>query len=231
MKGNRVATFGAFDGKLQSKMKRRQESEAGAAARQARATKGQQEMTATSGAAVSESESDEDSDEDEAAASPAENAPCTHEHSAMRGSWRSGTAQAARPDRRSGASCVLNPPRALRECSTTSETTTASSCSCVSCVRGPPGAAQNPVTFQQPRALHKARWMAEPLYALKLASMKWRILPQGTVTTRQQVLKIWAFADVITHVYATWRMTCDTVVDSAWNDLTLYHHLRASLPR
>ncbi|KAJ8373704.1 hypothetical protein SKAU_G00042840 [Synaphobranchus kaupii] len=94
---------------------------------------------------------------------------------------------------------------------------------------GAAGAAQTPVTFQRPGALHKARWMAKLLYTLKLALMEQHIvlLPQGTITTRQQVLKIWAFANFITHIYATWWLTCDTAVDAAWNDLTLYHHLYA----
>lgn len=77
MKGDRVATFGAFDAKLQSVVKRRQEREAAATARQARATitKEQHETTMTSSTAVLESASDEDSDKDEAAAPLAENTP------------------------------------------------------------------------------------------------------------------------------------------------------------
>ena len=59
-KGDRVATFGAFDAKLQSKVKRRQERECVFAARQARVTKEQQEMTATSSMVMMESENDED---------------------------------------------------------------------------------------------------------------------------------------------------------------------------
>ncbi|KAJ4930557.1 hypothetical protein JOQ06_024866, partial [Pogonophryne albipinna] len=30
-----------------------------------------------------------------------------------------------------------------------------------------------------------------------------------------------AFANFISHIYATWWLTCDTAVDAAWNDLTL----------
>ena len=50
-------------------------------------------------------------------------------------------------------------------------------------------------------------------------------LPWGTITTRQQMRKICAFADFITHIYAMWWLTCDKAVCAAWNDLTLYHHL------
>ncbi|KAK5918331.1 hypothetical protein CgunFtcFv8_003105 [Champsocephalus gunnari] len=71
--------------------------------------------------------------------------------------------------------------------------------------------------------------MAKLLYTLKLALMKQHIalLPQGTITTRQQVPKIQAFAIFITHIYAKWWLTCEKSVDAAWNDLTLYHHLQA----
>ncbi|KAJ8400550.1 hypothetical protein AAFF_G00393190 [Aldrovandia affinis] len=58
--------------------------------------------------------------------------------------------------------------------------------------------------------------MAKLLYSLKLALM-------GTITTRQQELKIRAFADFITHIYATWWLAC--AIDVAWNDFTHYHHL------
>ncbi|KAJ4939573.1 hypothetical protein JOQ06_029018 [Pogonophryne albipinna] len=91
------------------------------------------------------------------------------------------------------------------------------------------GEEQTAVTFQRPGALHKARWIAKLLYTLKLALMKQHIalLPQGTITTRQQVPKIRAFAIFITHIYAKWWLTCEKSVDAAWNDLTLYHHLQA----
>ncbi len=91
------------------------------------------------------------------------------------------------------------------------------------------GEEQTAVTFQRPGALHKARWMAKLLYTLKLALMEKNIvlLPQGTITTRQQVPKIRAFAIFITHIYAKWWLTCEKAVDAAWNDLTLYHHLQA----
>ncbi|KAK5925702.1 hypothetical protein CgunFtcFv8_018206 [Champsocephalus gunnari] len=64
---------------------------------------------------------------------------------------------------------------------------------------GADSAAHTPVTFQRPGALHKARWMAKLLYTLKLALQHIALLPQGTITTWQQVLKIRAFANVISH--------------------------------
>ncbi|KAJ4919083.1 hypothetical protein JOQ06_026303 [Pogonophryne albipinna] len=71
--------------------------------------------------------------------------------------------------------------------------------------------------------------MAKLLDTLKMALLEqhFALLPQGTITTWQQVLKIWAFANFISHIYATWWLTCNTAVDAAWNDLTLYHHLNA----
>ncbi len=90
------------------------------------------------------------------------------------------------------------------------------------------GEEQTPVTFQRPGALHKARWMSKLLYTFKLALMEQHItlLPQGTITTRQQVPNIRAFANFITHIYTKWWLTCEKAVDAAWNDLTLYHHLQ-----
>lgn len=54
------------------------------------------------------------------------------------------------------------------------------------------GEEQTPVTFQRPGALHKKRWTAKLLCTLKLALMEQHIalLPQGTITTRQQVPKM-----------------------------------------
>ncbi len=91
------------------------------------------------------------------------------------------------------------------------------------------GEEQTAVTFPRPGALHKAQWMAKLLYTLKLALMEQHIalLPQGTITTRQQVPKIRTFAIFITHIYAKWWLTCEKAVDAAWNDLKLYHHLQA----
>ena len=71
--------------------------------------------------------------------------------------------------------------------------------------------------------------MAKLLYTLKLALMEQftALHPQGTITTRQQVPKIRAFAIFITHIFAKWWLTCEKAVDATWNDLTLYHYLQA----
>ena len=73
------------------------------------------------------------------------------------------------------------------------------------------GAADTPVVLQRPGAMHKARWMAKLLYTLKLALLEQRIAlpPHGIITTRKQVPQIRTFVHFITHIYATWWLTCD----------------------
>ncbi|KAF0306682.1 hypothetical protein FJT64_021878 [Amphibalanus amphitrite] len=70
--------------------------------------------------------------------------------------------------------------------------------------------------------------MAKLMYSLKLALMEQRItaLPRGAITSTQQTQKVKAFAQFVAHIYATW-VTCERVVDAAWNDLQLYRHLQA----
>ena len=48
------------------------------------------------------------------------------------------------------------------------------------------------VTFKQPGALHKARWMAKLLYSIKICLFEQQIadLPHSTITTLQQVAKV-----------------------------------------
>ena len=89
------------------------------------------------------------------------------------------------------------------------------------------GAGDKEVTFLRPGALHKARWMAKLIYMLKIALFETQIkeLPPGTITTRQQMPKVRAFATFITHVYGIWWLTCNKTVDAPWNDLQLYKRL------
>ena len=51
---------------------------------------------------------------------------------------------------------------------------------------------QTSITFKQPGALHKARWMAKLIYSIKISLMQDHIqqLPQGTITTKHQLPKI-----------------------------------------
>ena len=90
------------------------------------------------------------------------------------------------------------------------------------------GAGESPARLQRPGAMHKTRWMSRLIYTLKLALLEGRIvaLPRGAITMGHQEQKVRAFAHFITHIYATWWLTCDRTVDAAWNDLQLYRHLQ-----
>ena len=80
------------------------------------------------------------------------------------------------------------------------------------------------ISFRRPGALHKARWMAKIIYSLKIVLCEKKIgeLQAGTMTTRQQMPKIRAFATFVTHVYGIWWLTCTKTVDAPWNDLQLF---------
>lgn len=83
------------------------------------------------------------------------------------------------------------------------------------------------VTFRRPGALHKARWMAKVIYALKIELLKVQIrfLPPGTITTRQQVPKVREFVQFVSLLYYKWWSNCSSVVDAPWNDLQFYKNL------
>lgn len=82
-------------------------------------------------------------------------------------------------------------------------------------------------TFKRPGALHKARWMAKMLYAVKICLFEKEIakLPRNTITFKHQVTKIRDFVTFITHIYCAWWMAAPCAVDAPWNDLLLYQHL------
>ena len=86
---------------------------------------------------------------------------------------------------------------------------------------------QQSITFKQPGAFHKARWMSKLLYSIKIALMQDQIqqLPQGTVTTKKQLPKIRDFVVFATIVYSMWWFTCHVAVDAPWNDLSLHKRL------
>lgn len=79
-------------------------------------------------------------------------------------------------------------------------------------------------TFKKPGALHKARWMAKLLYGIKICLFEEQInsLPQGTVTTKQQVPKIRAFVNFITLVYVPWWLKSSHTANAPYSDLDLY---------
>ena len=86
---------------------------------------------------------------------------------------------------------------------------------------------QQSITFKQPGAFHKARWMSKLLYSIKIALMQDHIeqLPQGTVMTKHQLPKMRDFVIFATTVYSMWWFTCQVAVEAPWNDLSLYRHL------
>ena len=78
--------------------------------------------------------------------------------------------------------------------------------------------------FTRPGAVHKARWMAKLLYAIKICLSEKQIqhLPPGTITTCQHVAKIRQFVVFITYL----QHMVDAVhvsVDAPWHDLCLVH--------
>ena len=85
------------------------------------------------------------------------------------------------------------------------------------------------IAFKRPGAIHKARWMAKLLYAIKIILLQDHILqlPQGTVTTPQQLTRLRDFVLFATIIYSSWWMTCSSATDAPWNDLTLYKKLLA----
>ena len=88
---------------------------------------------------------------------------------------------------------------------------------------------QKKLTFKQPGAIHKARWMAKLLYSIKITLLENNIaqLPQGTVTTKHQLPKIRDFVTFATIIYSSWWITCSHTADAPWNDLDLYKRLLA----
>lgn len=82
-------------------------------------------------------------------------------------------------------------------------------------------------TFKRPGALHKARWMAKLIYAIKICLFETQIqeLPRGTITTLQQVSKVRNFVNFVILVYSTWWITTNSMEDAPWNDLNLYQAL------
>ena len=81
--------------------------------------------------------------------------------------------------------------------------------------------------FRRPGAVHKARWMAKVLYAIKMVLLENQIslLPRGTITTSTQPQKLRSFVTFICLIYSRWWMTSSSAVDAPWHDLCLYQDL------
>jgi len=76
------------------------------------------------------------------------------------------------------------------------------------------------IRFGRPGALHKARWMAKILYAIKICLLETPILqlPPGTISTQQQLSKLKDFVLFATLIYSSWWFSCES-------DLQLYQNL------
>ena len=83
------------------------------------------------------------------------------------------------------------------------------------------------INFRKPGAVHKARWMAKLLYAIKICLLEDPILElaPGTIATRQQFPKVQKFVIFATLIYSSWWFKCECAVDAPWNDLQLYHKM------
>jgi len=81
--------------------------------------------------------------------------------------------------------------------------------------------------FRRPGAVHKARWMAKVLYAIKMVLLENQIslLPRGTITTSTQPQKLHSFVTFVCLVYSRWWMTSSSAVDAPWHDICLYQDL------
>jgi len=81
--------------------------------------------------------------------------------------------------------------------------------------------------FHRPGAVHKARWMAKILYAIKVVLLEKQIslLPKGTITTVTQQLKLRNFVNFVCLIYSRWWITSTSAVDAPWHDLCLYNEL------
>lgn len=87
--------------------------------------------------------------------------------------------------------------------------------------------ATNNFSFKQPGALHKARWSAKVIYAIKLVLMQNKIcseLPKASVfsgNAKPQINKLVRFVRFVTIVYVKWWVTCPLAVDAPFRDLEL----------
>ena len=75
--------------------------------------------------------------------------------------------------------------------------------------------------------MHRARWMAKLLYAVKMCMSEHQILKvqDKKAPTRKQMSKLRQFVTFVTHVYGLWWMTCQDPVDAPWHDLNFVHQL------
>ena len=82
--------------------------------------------------------------------------------------------------------------------------------------------------FYRPGAMHKARWMAKLLYAIKmvlLGSIIQRDLPKGQIFARGQLVKLKRFVLFTVFYYVPWWLTSPISSSAPKNDLLLIRSL------
>ena len=84
-------------------------------------------------------------------------------------------------------------------------------------------------SFKQPGALHRARWMAKLLYAIKIDLLSTKIeaeLPKGTVFSGStQKENIHRFVLFVIYVYVPWWLTAPLTSTAPLNDISLIKSL------
>ena len=82
------------------------------------------------------------------------------------------------------------------------------------------------ISLKRLGALHKTRWMAKVLYAIKICLLEFIIeLPPGIIATRQQLAKVKDFLLFMALIYGSWWYSCHSTGDAPWNELKLYKNL------
>ncbi len=82
--------------------------------------------------------------------------------------------------------------------------------------------------FNQPGALHKARWMAKLIYSIKilLFSEKIRLeIGSGVIISKTQLAKLHKFVKFAVYVYVPWWLTCPVASAAPLNDLKLISNI------
>lgn len=86
---------------------------------------------------------------------------------------------------------------------------------------------QKPTVLKRPGAMHKARWMAKIIYAIKMCLLQEQIelLPKGTIATSHQMKQLKEFVLFITTIYSRWWFLCHSAANAPWYDLCLYKRI------
>ena len=81
--------------------------------------------------------------------------------------------------------------------------------------------------FRRPGAVHKAWWMSQMLYSIKMVLLEEQIRssPARTIATVAQQKKLRSFVTFVCLIYNVWWTTCRSAVDAPWNILCLYQNL------